>query len=113
MDTCTEICGDKLYWGKVECDDNFALANGDGCDKFCKLEHGYECTKVSNTPSVCTPKCGDGYKITGEACEDGNTNNGDGCSSTCTIEALWTCSGGTNLTADTCKDICGDSKAVG
>ena len=34
--------------------------------------------------------CGDGYRVSSEACDDGNTNSGDGYSSTCTIESKFT-----------------------
>ena len=47
------------------------------------------------------------------ACDDGNVVNGDGCSSTCSVEAGYSCSGGTSTTKDTCTEICGDSKKMG
>ena len=35
--------------------------------------------------------CGDGYRITGETCNDGNQENGDGCDSTCQVEEGFIC----------------------
>lgn len=36
------------------------------------------------------------------SCDDGNNINGDGCSNTCSIEAGWTCSGGSSNSKDIC-----------
>ena len=33
----------------------------------------------------CAAVCGDGALVSGEQCDDGNTNNNDGCSSQCTV----------------------------
>jgi cysteine-rich repeat protein len=49
------------------------------------------------------PKCGDGTKDAGEACDDSNTVNGDGCSSTCQIE-LPVCGNGHVELGETCDD---------
>jgi cysteine-rich repeat protein len=38
--------------------------------------------------------CNDGFFLTNEDCDEGDTDNGDGCSSTCTIEVGWECSEG-------------------
>lgn len=35
--------------------------------------------------------CGDGIKVSGEKCDDGNTKIGDGCSDTCEVEEGWIC----------------------
>lgn len=37
--------------------------------------------------------CGDGYVLTTEGCDDGNTVSGDGCTSTCKVEEDWLCIG--------------------
>lgn len=56
---------------------------------------GYDCVGGSDTsPSVCTPICGDGYRIGTEECDDNNLSTGDGCSDTCTIEIGYACEGG-------------------
>ena len=40
----------------------------------------------------CHPKCGDGYVIGNEACDDGNTQSGDGCDATCSqVEVGYDC----------------------
>ena len=52
--------------------------------------------------NVCIYKCGDGFKVSEEKWDDGNTISGDGCSSDCiTIESNYLCSGG----SPTSKDI--------
>lgn len=35
--------------------------------------------------------CGDGIKVSGEKCDDGNNKKGDGCSDTCEVEDGWIC----------------------
>lgn len=63
---------------------------------------------------ACNLKCGDGYYVDGEVCDDGNTSNLDGCSSTCTLEDGWYCThDGPNHSADTCGFTCADGFSVG
>ena len=57
---------------------------------------------------ICTPICGDGFKLYPEACDDGNTANYDGCDSACNIETTHTCSNSTMNGTSTCIPICGD-----
>lgn len=54
--------------------------------------------------------CGDGMRVAGEACDDGNTANGDGCSNTCRIDNGFTCDG---AMPDVCTPICGDGMVLG
>ena len=54
--------------------------------------------------------CGDGTKIAGEACDDGNIFSGDGCSGTCTVETGYTCMG---TTPSVCSTNCGDGIVAG
>jgi len=49
--------------------------------------------------------CGDGFNYGQYQCDDGNLIDGDGCSRYCMIEEGFACSGGTELTADTCYDV--------
>ncbi|MBZ0119809.1 MAG: DUF4215 domain-containing protein [Sandaracinaceae bacterium] len=54
---------------------------------------------------TCTPMvCGDGILVTGEGCDDGNTNDMDGCSSACAVEAGYGCTG----TPSVCTPLCGN-----
>ena len=48
--------------------------------------------------------CGDGIRVVGEGCDDGNIASGDGCSSTCEIEDTFICREGntTYMTGSTC-----------
>jgi len=62
-------------------------------------------TQIKELASLYPPKsCGDGVRVTGEECDDGNILNNDGCSSLCTIESGYVCRGGntTYLAADAC-----------
>ena len=54
--------------------------------------------------------CGDGSKIAGEACDDGNIGSGDGCSGSCTVETGYSCVG---TTPSVCSTICGDGLVTG
>ena len=97
--TCQVVDGfDCPEWGKpcivsAKCGDGLltstrpattATTSGDGCSADCEtIEDGYECRVPGQR---CTPKCGDGKMIGGEACDDGNGSGGDGCSSTCQVE---------------------------
>jgi len=47
--------------------------------------------------------CGNGFRGTGETCDDGNAAGGDGCSATCQVERGYTC------TSSGCfANVCGD-----
>lgn len=45
---------------------------------------------ITNVIVDCN-ECGNNFKASYEACDDGNTSNGDGCSNVCTIESGYTC----------------------
>jgi cysteine-rich repeat protein len=55
---------------------------------YCECSLGYE-----PSGDTCLLVCGDGRVIT-EDCDDGNILSGDGCSPNCTVEADYSCSGG-------------------
>ena len=51
-------------------------------------------TTSPNNERCCQAICGDSQIVSGEVCDDGNTNAGDGCSPDCTsIEAGFACDG--------------------
>lgn len=102
------------------CDDA-NTANNDGCSSTCGvIETNYICTGGSSTnrdtctacttgftpntaKTSCIPVCGDGLRVAGETCDDGNTSGSDGCSADClTIETNYVCSGGSTSSIDTC-----------
>ena len=62
------VCGDGVIANNEVCDDQ-NNDNHDGCDEYCKIEDGWECS--SDDPSVCKPICGDGRLIAPEVCDDG------------------------------------------
>ena len=49
---CSEICGDGLVLGQLQCDDG-NTNDGDGCSSSCELEHGWECSSPPGLPSSC------------------------------------------------------------
>jgi cysteine-rich repeat protein len=63
----------------------------------CVCSTGYE-----RDGSNCFPICGDGVKVTQEACDDGNVAVGDGCSAACTVEPHFVCAGGDLTRGDLC-----------
>ena len=97
------------------CDDGNVL-NNDGWSSVCNVENGWIWLGgTSTSPDSCSEICGDGkrFNIISTYWDDGNTLNGDGCSSSWSIEAGWSCSGGSTSSKDTCIDICGDGKKYG
>ncbi len=74
------------------------------------MQTGYAC--AGGAPSVCSTICGDGLKVGGEACDDGNNvnnDNNDGCSSVCAVQPGYVCLG----TPSVCGTVCGDSIIAG
>ncbi len=103
LTTCKlNVCGDgHLLAGKEACDDG-NKNDHDGCNAQCQVEETHNCTNTPGEKSVCTPKndnpgdepkCGNGVRESGEACDDGNSDNEDGCSAGCTVEDSYTCQG--------------------
>jgi cysteine-rich repeat protein len=86
-------CPDGKVEGGEDCDDGNSFA-GDGCSPLCVIESGWTC---KDSPSLCefatgpAPVCGDGVRVGGETCDDGNTVDGDGCRGNCTSEPGYTC----------------------
>jgi cysteine-rich repeat protein len=70
----------------TRCDDGNTTGI-DGCSATCEVEAGWDCSNTIGTLSVCTPHCGDGLVVGGEACDDGNTRNDDDCLNTCQPES--------------------------
>ncbi|CAD8151890.1 unnamed protein product [Paramecium octaurelia] len=88
---CIHFCGDGIVTGQEEqCDDgNYFPYDGcyrcqvqcpQGCNK-CKGMLCQECNKNGwlLIEGVCNSKCGDGYVVGNEQCDDGNNFKFDGC----------------------------------
>jgi cysteine-rich repeat protein len=96
-DVCIAQCGDGIRAATETCDDGNMIA-GDGCSSMCTTDPGYRCDDPTVPPhSAAAPdacqaaRCGDGFRVGLEMCDDANSINGDGCSSTCTVEPGFTC----------------------
>lgn len=84
LDCTTPACGDGLIdalFGEF-CDDG-NRADGDGCDRSCRVAHGWSCY---GQPSFCS-SCGNGEVDGFEECDDGPANSDtapDACRRDCT-----------------------------
>ena len=73
------------------------------------MEVGWTCSTAACETSQCVSTCGDGVRVDGEECDDGNVHELDGCSAQCTVECGFTCASGEDgNTKDTCTATCGD-----
>ena len=110
-DTCTATCGDSIVIEPdEECDDG-NTSNLDGCSSTCAVETGWVCDE--DEPSNCAGICGDGIRVSDEACDDGDKDDNEGCLDDCSgAISGWTCTGGTISTPDVCQTTCGDSILV-
>ncbi|CAI2363732.1 unnamed protein product [Moneuplotes crassus] len=120
-DQCRPICGDGFVIGTEACDDN-NIVNGDGCKSDCTaVESSWVCSGGSSTsksvceectqgfyqndpsnPTYCVTRCGDGYRVGTEICDDANTVDEDGCKSDCSVESGYVCTGGNSTNQDSC-----------
>ena len=82
-DTCDNGSKDNYE----ECDDGNHL-DGDGCSRFCLVEHGYKCPEVSGPCRCFKIDCGNGKIDRGEQCDDGNDVDDDYCNNKCMINTL-------------------------
>ena len=107
--TCA-TCFNTLKTGCLSCNTGSALT----VSNQCFICDGTTVSGIYTTSAgVCKDVCGDGKRILKTTkCDDGNTIDGDGCSSSCTIEANWTCSGGSETTADVCISLYGPTPII-
>ncbi len=68
---------------------------------ICACEQGY----ARGSGSECAPVCGDGARVAGEECDDGNAASGDGCFA-CAVESGFRCLEVEG--ASQCARACGD-----
>ena len=59
-----------------------------------------------------TAVCGDGSRLFGEHCDDGNDKNHDGCTRLCLIECGFVCHM-QHENRDECQSVCGDGIIAG
>jgi fibulin 1/2 len=96
-------CADIDDCGTLPCGTNEICINQLGAERLCECEPG----AVRETPDgPCESSCGNGVRIVGEECDDGNLDAGDGCDEHCDVELGWVCDeiGGPSTCAFTCGD---------
>ena len=60
---------------------------------------------TDNTQCIANT-CGDGWAVSDEECDDGNTTDGDGCSATCTVEDGFDCATDSERTSQLFLSVC-------
>jgi MYXO-CTERM domain-containing protein len=100
-------CTDANECATAECGVNEVCINQLGvlpANALCECEPGTVRSPIDDT---CGSACGNGQRVIGEECDDGDADDGDGCSSECLVEEGWACiepAGG----ASECTPGCGD-----
>ncbi|MFH2005732.1 MAG: lamin tail domain-containing protein [bacterium] len=102
-------CGNGALDTGEACDDQ-NTSPGDGCSATCEVETGWQC---SNTPSQCSPICGDALVVGGETCDGTNVGT-----LTCADYGFYSgslaCSGTCDATDTSgCSGACGDGQRNG
>ena len=100
------VCADvnECQAGTSGCEAGELCVNVYGGPNSCDCAPGY--ARV-NGEGPCVTTCGNGLRVSGEGCDDGNFVDGDGCSATCAVEEGYACyePGGA---ASRCTFTCGD-----
>lgn len=60
--------------------------------------------RLSPRGTAVMATCGNGFRETGEVCDDGNVAPGDGCSATCEVETIPECGDGRRGPGEECDD---------
>ena len=94
------VCGNGFIGSGETCDDG-NTENGDGCDQFCQIETGWNCT---GQPSSCDPICGDGL-CTG-------TENAGNCPADCSGDIFWSDLGGESFVNNEIDVVLGETNAL-
>jgi cysteine-rich repeat protein len=97
--------------------------NGTPCNDGLSSTADDHCDSGSCVGNLISSQCGDGVRVTGEECDDGNNQSGDGCSASCMLERCGDgvlqaadgeeCDDGNLSSGDGCRsdctvEICGD-----
>ena len=98
---CTDV--DECGRSPSPCGANETCINQLGAEPLCECLPGFARPEGGG---ACATACGNGLRVVGEECDDGNTTSGDGCSASCDVEAGWVCfeDGSASLCAYTCGD---------
>lgn len=79
----------------------FSNPNGVTCGITNKASGTIGTSNITDVTADCNI-CGNGVKLSYEACDDGNLVNGDGCNNTCRIESGFSCN---NSSPSVCTSI--------
>ncbi|XDD47053.1 myxococcus cysteine-rich repeat containing protein [Leptospira sp. WS39.C2] len=87
--------GTFVFTSKIKSNSNYTVSvftnpNGITCGITNKATGNISTTDITDIIADCTI-CGNGVKLSYEACDDGNLTNGDGCNNSCRIESGYSC----------------------
>ncbi|MAQ16030.1 MAG: hypothetical protein CMN30_14730 [Sandaracinus sp.] len=105
---CTRI--DPCSTGEVRCGDNEFCRSDETGAAVCECVPGFQ---RPTDDADCISACGDGNRVPGEECDDGNADDTgadgepDGCSSDCTIQDGFSC-WEPDGEASRCENVCGN-----
>ncbi|XP_062508195.1 uncharacterized protein LOC134184503 isoform X3 [Corticium candelabrum] len=122
------VCGDGVLQLPSEVCDDGNDQSGDGCSSNCTTESGYGCNTIALQTTQCKQQiCGDGMRVPGEECDNGDEVGCDNCTlsagfvcfqnnlfnkSLCTecgnniIDEGEECDNGLSVLPDGCNDTC-------
>ena len=83
-----ETCGNTAIDALEACEDGNNV-DGDGCSRFCLIEHGWNCPEVNDADCECYEiPCGNGQHDKGEECDDANDIDDDYCNNLCKLNGI-------------------------
>ncbi|TGM59014.1 myxococcus cysteine-rich repeat containing protein [Leptospira vanthielii] len=98
--------GNFLFSTNIKSNSSYSVSvlsnpNGVTCGITNKASGTIGTSNITDVTADCNI-CGNGVKVSYEACDDGNLANGDGCNNTCRIEAGFSCN---NTSPSVCVNI--------
>ncbi|MBM9549062.1 DUF4215 domain-containing protein [Leptospira sp. 201903074] len=98
--------GNFLFSTTIKSNSSYSVSvlsnpNGVTCGITNKASGTIGTSNITDVTADCNI-CGNGVKVSYEACDDGNLVNGDGCNNTCRVEAGFSCN---NSSPSVCVNI--------